>query len=85
MPETKTTATKPAAGARAAKPRAAKKAGKTITIEQYRSGICCIETHKRVLRSLGLRKIRQRVVRTDNDAVRGMVNTIPHLVRIVEA
>ena len=79
MPEKKVAA-KPRAG----KPRAAKGA-KTITIEQYRSGICCNFTHKRVLRSLRFKKLRQRVVRTDNDAVRGMVDTIPHLVRIVEA
>ncbi|HKQ96706.1 MAG TPA: 50S ribosomal protein L30 [Candidatus Polarisedimenticolia bacterium] len=80
MPETLKAAPK-----RAAKPRAAKGASKTIVIEQYRSGICCNFSHKRVLRALGLRKIRQRVTRTDNDAVRGMVDTIPHLVRIVEA
>jgi large subunit ribosomal protein L30 len=79
MPETRTAVAKPAPRKRAAK------SAKTITIEQYRSGICCNFTHKRVLRSLGLRKIRQRVVRTDNPAVRGMVETIPHLVRIVEA
>jgi ribosomal protein L30/L7E len=29
--------------------------------------------------------MRQRVVRPDNPAVRGMVESIPHLVRIVEA
>ena len=79
MSETKTAAAKPAARKRAAK------SGKTIVIEKYRSGICCNVTHKRVLRALGLRKIRQRVTRTDNPAVRGMVDTIPHLVRIVEA
>jgi large subunit ribosomal protein L30 len=58
---------------------------KTIVIEQYRSGICCNVTHKRVLRSLGFRRLRQQVVRPDNPSVRGMVATIPHLVRIVEA
>jgi large subunit ribosomal protein L30 len=57
---------------------------KTIVIEQYRSGICCNVTHKRVLRSLGFRRMWQKVVRPDNPAVRGMVDTIPHLVRIVE-
>jgi large subunit ribosomal protein L30 len=56
-----------------------------ITIEQYRSGICCVVTHKRTLKSLGLKRMRQRVVRPDNPAVRGMVESIPHLVRIVEA
>jgi ribosomal protein L30/L7E len=29
--------------------------------------------------------MRQKVTRPDNPAVRGMVGTIPHLVRIVEA
>ena len=64
--------------------RGAKKPGGSITIEQFRSGIGCIEPHKRTLRSLGLRRLRQRVVRPDNPAVRGMVGAIPHLVRIVE-
>ena len=58
---------------------------RTITIEQYASVIGCNVGHKRVLRALGLRRIRQRVVRPDNPAVRGMVETIPHVVRIVEA
>jgi len=58
---------------------------KMIIIEQYRSGICCNFTHKRVLRSLGFRRMWQKVERPDNPAVRGMVETIPHLVRIVEA
>jgi len=84
MPETsakparKQAARKPARAARAA-------ASKTVTIEQYRSGIGCNFTHKRVLKALGFRKIRQRVVRPDNAAVRGMVETIPHLLRIVES
>ncbi len=57
---------------------------KNLTIEQYRSGIGCMMKHKRVLRSLGFRKLNQRVERPDNPAVRGMVAKIPHLVRIVE-
>ena len=77
MPETRTA--KPRA---ARKPKAAKAA--MITIEQYASPIGCNFTHKRVLRALGLRRIRQRVERPDNPAVRGMVATIPHVVRIVE-
>ena len=55
-----------------------------LVIEQYRSGIACNKRHKRVLRSLGFRKLNQRVERPDNPAVRGMVATIPHLVRIVD-
>jgi large subunit ribosomal protein L30 len=60
-----------------------RKAG-TIWIEQYRSGISCPPQHRRTLEALGLRRIRHRVERPDNPAVRGMVKSIPHLVRIVE-
>jgi large subunit ribosomal protein L30 len=67
----------------------AKKSAKTaaagrIVVEQVRSGICCIEKHKRTLRALGLKRIRHRVELPDNPAVRGMVAAIPHLVRVVE-
>ena len=77
----------PAAPKRAAARRAAAKiaGGAMITIEQFGSGIGCIVRQKRTLRALGLRRPRQRVVRPDNPAVRGMVKSIPHLVRIVES
>ena len=64
--------------------RADRPAGRTIVIEQYASGIGCQVRQKKTLRALGLRRPRQRVVRPDNEAVRGMVLAIPHLVRIVE-
>ena len=63
--------------------RVAKRKGKTIEIIQVRSGICTPDNHKRTLRALGLRRLNQKVVRPDNPAVRGMVATIPHLVRVV--
>ena len=63
--------------------RVAKRKGKTIEIVQVRSGICTPDNHKRTLRALGLRRLNQRVVRPDNPAVRGMVATIPHLVRVI--
>lgn len=65
-------------------PRADRPADRTIVIEQYASGIGCQLRQKKTLRALGLRRLRQRVVRPDNPAVRGMVLAIPHLVRIVE-
>jgi len=65
---------------RTARPR---KKGKTLEITQYRSGICTPENHKRTLKALGLRRMNQKVVRPDNPAIRGMVQTIPHLVRII--
>jgi len=63
--------------------RVAKRKGKTIEIVQVRSGICTPDNHKRTLRALGLRRLNQKVVRPDNPAVRGMVATIPHLVRVI--
>jgi large subunit ribosomal protein L30 len=57
---------------------------KTIKVQWYRSAICTPKTHKVIVRSLGLTKLNQIVVRPDNDAIRGMVAKIPHLLRIVE-
>jgi large subunit ribosomal protein L30 len=57
---------------------------KTIKVQWYRSVICTPKTHKVIVRSLGLTKLNQIVVRPDNDAIRGMVAKIPHLLRIVE-
>jgi large subunit ribosomal protein L30 len=37
-----------------------------------------------MVRSLGLTKLNQIVVRPDNDSTRGAVARIPHLLRIVE-
>ncbi|MEM1506420.1 50S ribosomal protein L30, partial [Domibacillus sp. 8LH] len=39
---------------------------------------------KKTVQALGLRKIRQSVVREDTDAVRGMVNKVSHLVAVKE-
>jgi large subunit ribosomal protein L30 len=64
-------------------PRAAKKKGKTLEIVQVRSGICTPENHKRTLKALGFSRLNQKVTRPDNPAIRGMVDTIPHLVRII--
>ncbi len=65
-------------------PRADQPAVRTIVIEQYASGIGCQVRQKKTLRALGLKRLRQRVARPDNPAVRGMVQSITHLVRILE-
>jgi len=57
--------------------------GGTIRIEQYRSGIQAPTKHKAILKALGLGRLHRVVERPDNASVRGMVNKIPHLVRIV--
>ena len=56
----------------------------TIRIEYYRSFIAAPKTHKAIVRSLGLRKLRQVVERPDNESMRGAVAKVPHLLRIVE-
>jgi len=56
----------------------------TIRIEYYRSFIAAPKTHKTIVRSLGLTKLRQVVERPDNESMRGAVAKVPHLLRIVE-
>jgi len=56
----------------------------TIKVQWYRSAICTPQKHKVIVRSLGLTKLNQVVVRPDDDAIRGMVAKVPHLLRIVE-
>lgn len=57
---------------------------KTIRIQQIRSVIGRPGRQREVLRGLGLRRIRHVVERPDTPAVRGMVNKISHLVRVLE-
>ncbi|MGC2398602.1 MAG: 50S ribosomal protein L30 [Acidobacteriaceae bacterium] len=60
-------------------------AGKTMMrLEYYRSAISTPEKHKRVIKGLGFTHLNQVVEREDTPSVRGMVNTVPHLVRIVK-
>jgi large subunit ribosomal protein L30 len=59
-------------------------AKKTITVEQYRSAIRRPEFQTKNLIGLGLYMVHRRRVLEDTPAVRGMINSIPHLVRIVD-
>ena len=42
------------------------------------------EKHRKVLRGLGLKKMHRSVVRPDTPEIRGMVNTVSHLVKAEE-
>lgn len=42
------------------------------------------EKHRKVLQGMGLRKVNRSVVRQDTPSVRGMVNAVPHLVKVEE-
>lgn len=56
----------------------------TIKIKLVKSPICTPETHKKIVRSLGLKKMNQVVERPDSANFRGMVAKIPHLLEIVK-
>ena len=55
----------------------------TIRIQYFRSKIQAPVKHKRVVKGLGFTRLNQIVVREDTPSIRGMVKTIPHLVRIL--
>jgi large subunit ribosomal protein L30 len=59
-------------------------ASSTIKIKLIGSPICCPEKHKKVVRSLGLKKMNRVVERPDTPAFRGMVAKVPHLLAIVK-
>ena len=59
-------------------------AGKTITVEQYRSAIRRPEIQTQTLKGLGLNKMWRRRTLIDTPDVRGMVHRISHLVRIID-
>ncbi|MBV8450413.1 MAG: 50S ribosomal protein L30 [Hyphomicrobiales bacterium] len=60
-------------------------AQKTITIEQVGSPIRRDSTQRRTLIGLRLNKLHRRSTLEDTPSVRGMIENVKHLVRIVEA
>ncbi len=55
-----------------------------LKVTQLRSTIGAKRNQRETMRSLGLRKIRQSVVREDDPQVRGMIATVRHLVAVEE-
>ena len=68
----------------ATKDKAKGRAGATLTLQYYKSGIGAPGKHKLVLKSLGFKRLNQIVTREDSPAVRGMVAQVPHLVKIID-
>jgi len=54
-----------------------------IKLQYFRSQICTPVKHKLVVKGLGFTRLNQIVEREDTPSIRGMVNKVPHLVRIV--
>ena len=55
-----------------------------IKVTQIRSAIGNKRNQRETLRSLGLKRIHDSVVQEDRPEIRGMVATVPHLVRVEE-
>jgi large subunit ribosomal protein L30 len=60
-------------------------ADKTVTIEQIASPARRTKDQRATLVGLGLNKIRKQSTLKDTPEVRGMINKLPHLVRVVDA
>ena len=58
--------------------------GKRLKVTQTRSGIGGKQNQRDTLRSLGLKRIGDVVVKEDRPEIRGMVNTVSHLVTVEE-
>ena len=56
---------------------------KTVTVKLVRSPIGSKQSHRDTVRGLGLRKLNSQSVLEDTPAVRGMINKIDYLVRVL--
>ena len=57
---------------------------KQIKIKMIHSAICTTPKQRKTLRALGLTKINQVKTMPDNEAIRGMVRVVEHLVQVEE-
>jgi large subunit ribosomal protein L30 len=55
----------------------------TIKIQLVRSPIGCKESHRATVRGLGLRKLNSVSELQDTPAVRGMINKISYLIKVI--
>ena len=55
-----------------------------IKIQYYRSAIGFTDRQKRIVKGLGFGKLNTTREVVDNAAIRGMIASVPHLVRILE-
>jgi large subunit ribosomal protein L30 len=55
-----------------------------LKVTQVRSLIGCKQNQRDTVRSLGLKRIRDVVIKEDRPEIRGMVRTVTHLVQVEE-
>jgi large subunit ribosomal protein L30 len=63
----------------------AEKKSKILKITWVKSAIGYSARQKKTVRALGLRRLGQTVEHKDTPVIRGMINKVPHLVRVEEA
>jgi large subunit ribosomal protein L30 len=56
---------------------------KTLTVQLVRSVAGTRESHRATVRGLGLRKVNSTRVLEDTPAVRGMINKVSYLVKVI--
>ena len=56
---------------------------KTVTVKLVRSPIGTKQSHRDTVRGLGLRKLNSQSVLEDTPAVRGMINKVSYLVKVL--
>jgi large subunit ribosomal protein L30 len=56
--------------------------GKTLKITLSKSLLGRPDKHRRVAKALGLKKLHSSVMQADTPIIRGMINTIPHLITV---
>ncbi|HEY5826844.1 MAG: 50S ribosomal protein L30 [Hyphomicrobiaceae bacterium] len=61
-----------------------KRAGKTVTVEQIKSANRRPRNQEQTLIGLGLNKLGRQRTLEDTPAVRGMIEKVGHLVRVIE-
>lgn len=74
----------PKAAPKKAAPKKAASSGKTVTVEQIGSPIRQPKDQRATLVGLGLRRRHHRRTLEDTPSVRGMINKVHHLVRVIE-
>ena len=57
---------------------------KTLKITLVKSTIGAIPKHRKTVEALGLKKLNKTVELPDNDAVRGMIRQVNHLLKVEE-
>lgn len=56
----------------------------SLKITLVKSTIGAIPKHKKTVQALGLRKTNSSVIQNDNQAIRGMIQQVRHLVKVEE-